>query len=64
MEMNGQTETIGADTVVLAVGSESYNPLQELVEQLGIPCQVVGDAQKVALAFDAVHNGFAAGKGI
>ena len=64
VEMNGQSETIPADTVVLAVGSESYNPLQELVEQLGVPCQVVGDAQKVALAFDAVHNGFAAGRGV
>jgi len=46
------------------VGSESYNPLQELVEQKGIPCQVIGDAQKVALAFDAVHNGFAAGRNL
>ncbi len=64
VEMNGQTETIPADTVVLAVGSESYNPLQELVEQKGIPCQVIGDAQKVALAFDAVHNGFAAGRNL
>jgi 2,4-dienoyl-CoA reductase-like NADH-dependent reductase (Old Yellow Enzyme family)/NADH dehydrogenase FAD-containing subunit len=64
VEMDGQTETIPADTVVLAVGSESHNPLQEIVEKKGIPCQVVGDAQKVALAFDAMHNGFAAGRGI
>ncbi len=64
VEMNGQTETIPADTVILAAGSESYNPLQGLVEKKGIPCQVVGDAQKVARAFEAVHNGFAAGKGI
>ena len=64
VEMGGQTETIPADSVVLAVGSESYNPLQELLEKKGIPHQVVGDARKVALAFDAVHNGFAAGRNI
>jgi 2,4-dienoyl-CoA reductase (NADPH2) len=64
VEMDGQTDTLPADTVVLAVGSESYNPLQEMMEKKGIPYQVVGDAQKVALAFDAVHNGFAAGKNI
>jgi len=64
VELDGQTETIPADTVVMAVGSESHNPLQKLVEEKGIPCQVVGDAQKVALAFDAVHNGFAAGRNV
>ena len=64
VEMDGQTDTLPADTVVLAVGSESYNPLQEMVKKKGIPCQVVGDAQKIALAFDAVHNGFAAGRNI
>ena len=64
VEMNGQTETIPADTVVLAVGSESYNPLQGVMENKDIPYQVVGDAQGVALAFDAMHNGFAAGRSI
>jgi 2,4-dienoyl-CoA reductase (NADPH2) len=64
VEMDGQTETLPADTVVLAVGSESYNPLQEAMEKKSIPYQVVGDAQGVALAFDAMHNGFAAGRNI
>ena len=64
VEMDGRTETIAADTVVLAVGSKSYNPLQETMENKGIPYQVVGDARKVGLAFDAVHNGFAAGRDI
>jgi 2,4-dienoyl-CoA reductase (NADPH2) len=62
VEMAGEKETLPADTVVLAVGSESFNPLQEFIAEKGIPYQVVGDAQKVALAFDAVHNGFAAGR--
>jgi 2,4-dienoyl-CoA reductase-like NADH-dependent reductase (Old Yellow Enzyme family)/NADH dehydrogenase FAD-containing subunit len=64
VEMDGQTETLPADTVVLAVGSESHNPLQETIAKKGIPYQVTGDAQGVALAFDAVHNGFAAGRNI
>ena len=64
VKMGGETETLPADTVVLAVGSESYNPLEEMLAQKGIPHQVVGDAQKVALAFDAVHNGYAAGRNL
>ena len=64
VETEERTEIIAADTVVLAVGSESYNPLQEVLESKGIPYRVVGDAQKVGLAFDAMHNGFAAGRNI
>jgi len=54
-------ERIAADTVVFAVGSTSYNPLQAVVEELNIDCRVVGDALKVARAFDAVHQGFRTG---
>jgi 2,4-dienoyl-CoA reductase (NADPH2) len=57
-------ETIAADTVVIAAGSASYNPLQGLLEKLGIAFKVAGDAGKVALAFDAVHQGYRAGKEI
>jgi len=38
--------------------------LQGVMENKDIPYQVVGDAQGVALAFDAMHNGFAAGRSI
>jgi len=61
-EMDGKIEEIPTDTVVLAAGAASYNPLQEFVEKQGIPCKVIGDAAKVALAFDAVHQGFEAGR--
>jgi 2,4-dienoyl-CoA reductase (NADPH2) len=61
VEREGKTETILADTVVLAAGATSYNPLQESVEKMGIACKVVGDAHRVALAFDAVHQGYRAG---
>jgi 2,4-dienoyl-CoA reductase (NADPH2) len=63
-EMDGKIEEIPADTVVLAAGAASYNPLQEFVEKQGIPCKVIGDAARVALAFDAVHQGFEAGREI
>jgi 2,4-dienoyl-CoA reductase (NADPH2) len=64
IEVDGTVEEIPADTVVLAVGAGSYNPLQKLVDKKGIPCKVVGDAGKAAMAFDAVHQGFAAGREI
>ncbi len=61
VETGSGVEEIPADTVVLAVGAESYNPLQEALRKKGIPAQVVGDAKTPAKAFDAVHQGFAAG---
>lgn len=64
VERNGEVSEIFCDTVVLAAGSKSYNPLQKVLMQKKIPYQVVGDARKIGLAFDAVHQGFAAGKGI
>jgi 2,4-dienoyl-CoA reductase (NADPH2) len=60
----GGPRIVKVDTVVLAVGSRPYNPLAETVEKLGIPCRVVGDADKVGLAYDAIHQGFAAGREI
>ena len=57
-------EQIPADTVVLAVGAVPENPLQTIVEEKGIPCQVVGDARAVAKAFDAVHTGYRAGRDV
>lgn len=61
VEKDSRVETILADTVVIAAGAASYNPLQDVVESLGIAFRVAGDAGKVALAFDAVHQGYRAG---
>jgi 2,4-dienoyl-CoA reductase (NADPH2) len=63
IEQEGQESEIIADTVVLAVGTFAYNPLQKIAAELQIPWQLVGDAQKPALVFDAIHQGFAAGRG-
>lgn len=61
VEKEGKRETIAADSVVIAAGSGSNNPLQPMVEEKNIAFQVVGDAGKVGLAFDAVHQGYKAG---
>ena len=50
-----------ADTVVIAAGSMSNNPLEAVVKEMGIAYEVIGDAQKIGLAFDAVHTGYKAG---
>jgi 2,4-dienoyl-CoA reductase (NADPH2) len=62
IESDGKTEEITADTVVLAVGAKSFNPLKKAIEKLGIECQTIGDANQIALAFDAVHQGFNVGR--
>jgi 2,4-dienoyl-CoA reductase (NADPH2) len=60
-EQEGKTKALVVDTVVVAAGSVPYNPLETLMKQTGIPCEVVGDAACVGTAFDAIHQGFAAG---
>jgi 2,4-dienoyl-CoA reductase (NADPH2) len=45
----------------LAAGARSDNALQAIIASKGIPCEVAGDANKIGMAFDAVHQGFAAG---
>ena len=40
-ENGNAVEEIPADTVVLAIGALPYNPLEELLKQKGILCQVI-----------------------
>ena len=61
---DGETREIPVDTVVLAVGTRPFNPLQELLERRGTPFRVVGDASRAAMVFDAIHDGFKAGREI
>ncbi|MFO7803926.1 MAG: FAD-dependent oxidoreductase [Desulfovermiculus sp.] len=62
VDKDGEETRIPAQSVVLALGSRSYNPLQKELEAEGIDCRVVGDAREVAQAIDAVHAGFAVGR--
>ncbi len=64
IEQSGQRREILADTVVLAVGTRTCNPVQKMAAEQQIPCQVVGDANRPAMVFDAIHQGFAAGRDI
>jgi 2,4-dienoyl-CoA reductase-like NADH-dependent reductase (Old Yellow Enzyme family)/thioredoxin reductase len=47
----------GVDTIVLAVGTASYNPLAEELQKMSIPYTVIGDAKKVGKIFEAVADG-------
>ncbi len=58
----GEPALLPADTVVLALGARSFNPLQAALEELGVPVRVVGDAEKVADAMKAIHAGFQAAR--
>ena len=64
IEADGTIEELLADSVVLAVGTRSYNPLQQAAVSLGVPVRVVGDAVRPAMVFDAIHEGFIAGREI
>ena len=64
IECDGKREDLPADSVVLAVGTRSNNSLREMVETSGIPFRVVGDAVQPAMVFDAIHQGFTAGRDI
>ncbi|THB77078.1 MAG: FAD-binding protein [Desulfobacteraceae bacterium] len=61
IEQDGNNETLKADTVVLAAGSAPNRELEETVRSLDIPVSVIGDAQQIATAFDAVHSAYKAG---
>lgn len=63
-EIAGQVEEVAADSVVLAVGTASFDPLKSVAAARGIALRVVGDAVRPAMVFDAVHEGFAAGREI
>ncbi|MBC8438729.1 MAG: FAD-dependent oxidoreductase [Deltaproteobacteria bacterium] len=61
IEQDGKIYEIEADTVVVAAGSVSNNPLESVLEKMGVEYRVAGDARQVATAFDAVHQGYKAG---
>ncbi len=64
MEKDGASVTIEADTIVIAAGSASLNSLESVLKEMQLPFKVVGDAKQVALAFDAIHQGYAVGLAI
>ena len=63
-DIGGAARQMAVDTVVVAAGSASHNPLEQIVKQMGLAFQVIGDAGKVGTAFDAVHGGYRAARDI
>jgi 2,4-dienoyl-CoA reductase (NADPH2) len=61
-ETENGAELLPADSVVLAVGTASHNPLQQEVERMNIPCSVVGDANQPGQAIHAIRQGYLAGR--
>ncbi len=60
----GEEQLVKADTVILAVGTVSWNPVEKIASDLGITYMVVGDALQPATVMEATHQGFKAGNGI
>jgi len=56
---NGRS--IGADTVILAVGYKEENSLFESLTQKGLDVRVVGDAKAIGTVMDATTQGYNAG---
>ena len=61
VEKDGQVTLLPCDTVVLAIGTRAYNPLEEKIRELGIETVVIGDALKARQALQAIREGFTAG---
>ncbi len=53
----GMLSLDGVDTIVLAIGTSSYDPLSEELNKMAIPHKVIGDAKKVGKIFEAVADG-------
>lgn len=51
----------GIDSVILAIGSRAYNPLEKLLQGLALKIIVAGDAVKAGKGLDAHAQGFRAG---
>jgi len=60
-EKNGTREVFSADTIVIAVGSESVNGLQEEIKKLVPEVHVIGDAKSPRNALAAIKEGFLTG---
>lgn len=60
IECEGKIEEIGAEQVVIAIGSKSENILEPLIKDK-YKYNVIGDATKVGRALEAIEMGYVAG---
>ncbi|MRR17352.1 MAG: FAD-dependent oxidoreductase [Deltaproteobacteria bacterium] len=61
IEDNTGIRLIDADSIVLAVGSKSNNILTEEIERIAPAAHVIGDANKIGTALNAMKEGFEVG---
>ena len=61
-EQNGQAHVIdGFDTIIVALGTVAFNPLEETARKYHSKVTVIGDAQKANLCNKAIESGLDAG---
>ena len=61
---DAREETVPADSVVLARGLAANPGPAEALRKLGVPVEVIGDANGVGYLEGAIHQGFAAAIGL
>jgi 2,4-dienoyl-CoA reductase (NADPH2) len=62
VNQNGKTDMIRCDTVVIAVGTHPVNDLEEKIRDVVEKVIVIGDAKKPRKAYEAIKEGFFAGR--
>lgn len=56
-EQNGETaEVTGFDTIILALGADAYNPLEEKIKKMVKKVYVIGDAKKAGKVLEATSR--------
>jgi len=57
-ESTGGERSLGSfDSVLVAVGNQSYDPLSAALQEIGLEVEVVGDARKPGQVWDATQDG-------
>lgn len=57
-DSEGNVKTLTADSVVMAIGRNPYNPLEDGLKAEGLDISVIGDANGHHDALDAIREGF------
>ena len=58
----GELESVEADTVIVALPAMPFNPLEEALDDAGIPYVMAGDCLSPRTALEAIFEGHAAGR--
>lgn len=61
---DGKEIAVPADTIVVAVGTTAYNPLEAGLTAAGFDVKVIGDAKEARKALDATAEGYDIGKSL